>query len=248
MLAQHLPYNKPETASRNNSKGKTMKKVFSIVALAAAFLALGMAPQTALALGSITGTITNADGGAVAEAMVMVQGMEMRRGQRPFMARAETNENGEYAVADVPAGRYVVTAQAREFGGARVAQAVADGDPTVVNLQLAGGGRGGRGGGRGGHGEEDRPTGSLTGSVVFDNAPVADARVNLVPARMNVRGQRVRPINLTTDANGAFAVEAIPAGVWVVTAGKRDVGMGRERVEIVAGEGAEVTITLQARE
>jgi len=220
-----------------------MKKVLMLVVMVGAFMAMGFAPQSAMALGSITGTITNAEGGAVAEAMVMVQGIDVRRGHRPFMGRAVTDENGAYTVAEVPAGRYIVCANTREFGGARAAVSVLDGDATVVDLQLAGG-RGGNGGGRG----EERPTGSLTGHVLFDGAGVDAAHVTLVPARLHVRGQRVRPINIDTDANGDFAIRAIPAGVWVVTAGKRAVGMGRERVEIVAGEAADVTITLRARQ
>jgi uncharacterized GH25 family protein len=221
-----------------------MKKVSMLVVMALALMTLGLAPQSAMALGSITGTITNAEGGPVAEAMVMVQGMDVRRGQRPFMGRAVTDENGAYAVADIPVGRYIVCANTREMGGARAVANVAEGNATVVDLQLAGG-RGGRGGGNNG---EERPAGSLTGHVLLDGAGVDAARVVLVPARLNVRGQRVRPINLETDANGDFAIEAIPAGVWVVTAGKREVGMGRERIEIVAGEAADITINLRAHQ
>ncbi len=211
------------------------------VMMASALMTLGFAPQSAMAFGSISGTVSSADGGAVAGAMIMVMGIDMHRGQRPFMGRAESIEDGSYEVTNVPNGRYIVSAMTRELGGARAEALVENDGNTPVDLVL----RGGRGGGGGG---EERPTGSLTIDVVPpDGVEPGVARVCLVPARMQMRGHRVRPINLETDADGHLEIETIPAGVWVVTAGIRGVGVGRERVTIVAERATEVTITLRGR-
>lgn len=222
-----------------------MKKTVMFVLLAAALVGLGFTPQSAMAVGSVSGTVIDAEGNAVAGAVVMVQGIQHRRGQRPFMSRSETDDNGAFSVGEIPAGRYVVAAMARELGGARAEAEIVDDANTEVNLQL----RGVREG-RGGHGEDEEvATGSLTGTVLdADGNVVADARVVLVPARMAQRGHRVRPIQLLTDVNGDFGVEAIPAGVWVVTAAKRGVGMARDRITIEADGALDVTLTLQMRE
>jgi len=222
-----------------------MKKVFGIVAIVAALLALGFSAQPASAVGSIVGSVIDADNAPVAGAMVMVQGVAHRRGQRPFMARAESGEDGSFAFADVPDGDYVVGAMSRELGGAR-AQVNVAGAEANVTLQLQGHRPGG-----GGDDEEDVPMGSLTGVVRdAEGNPVEGARVMLSPARLVARhGMRqARRIATETDANGAFTVAELPAGVWVVMAMKRDVGAGRGRVEVEADAEANVEITLQHRE
>jgi hypothetical protein len=221
-----------------------MKKAVVLLTILAAFLAVGFTSSPVQA-GSIVGVVVDADDAGVAGAVVMVQGIQHRRGQRPFMARAESGEDGSFAFADVPDGRYVVTAMVRELGGARAEAAVVDGGEAAVRLVL----QGRRGGGNGGGGEE-RPMGSLSGTVVdADGNAVGGAQVMLMPARLvNHRGQgRVGRIVAETDENGAFAVEELPAGQWVATARMRGVGAGRSRVEVVAEQNAEVEITLVGR-
>lgn len=217
-----------------------MKKAFALLAVAAAFLALGFTAQPSYAVGSIGGVVTDADGNGVVGAMVMVQGVEHRRGQRMFMARAETGEGGAYEVADVPAGRYIVAAMTRELGGARAEAVVEDGQRAEVNLQLQG-----RGGGGGG---EERVVSPLNGHVIdADGAAVEGARVVLMPARMARGRMRMPRLNAVTDANGNFRIDEVPVGVWIVTAMKRGVGAGRARVEVLADQEANVEVVLNHR-
>ena len=220
-----------------------MKTKIFILGLLAAVLAMGFAAGDALANGAITGSVIDADGEPVAGAIVSIMGQAHQRGERPFRVRLETNENGTFGVRDVPAGRYGITAGAREVGMARVRAAVQDGEVTEVELQLQG--RGGRGGGD----DEERPEpGSVVGQVVnADGEPVAGAIVALVSLeRRNHRG-RHRGMRTRTAEDGTYSFENAPAGNYRAMAWARGVGRARTDLEVVAGEETEVDLTLQGR-
>jgi len=217
-----------------------MKTKIFILGLLAAVLALGFGANDALANGAITGAVIDADGEPVAGAIVSIKGQARRRGERPFRVRLETNEDGTFGVRDVPAGRYGVTAGARELGMARARVAVQDNEVSNVELQLRG-----RRGGRGGDDEERPDPGTVVGQVTnADGEPVAGAMVALrsVDRRHRGRGFRTR-----TNEQGMFSFEAVPSGNYRIMAGSRGVGRARGEVEVIAGEESEINLVLQGR-
>lgn len=61
-------------------------------------------------------------------------------------------------------------------------------------------------------------------------------------------GDRPRPepvAETTTDANGKFTFSNVPVGMYVVVSGERGAGMGRARVEVVAGKTVSVEVVVQ---
>jgi len=217
-----------------------MKTKIFILGLLAAVLALGFGANDALANGAIIGAVIDADGEPVAGAIVSIKGQARRRGERPFRVRLETNEDGTFGVRDVPAGRYGVTAGARELGMARARVAVQDNEVSNVELQLRGR--------RGGDDEERPEPGSVVGQVVnADGEPVAGAIVALVSLeRRNHRG-RHRGMRTRTAEDGTYSFENAPAGNYRAMAWARGVGRARTDLEVVAGEETEVDLTLQGR-
>ncbi|MBM3327361.1 MAG: carboxypeptidase regulatory-like domain-containing protein [Calditrichaeota bacterium] len=220
-----------------------MKKLLTLLAIAAAVAGLGFnAP--ALANGWVTGAVLDADGNGVAGAQVGIQGVDRVRGQRPYMARAESGENGAFGFRDVPAGRYIVTAMTRELGCGRAEAVVEDNAGVEVTIRL----QGRRGGGGGGE-EPELEFGSISGTVTFNDEPVEAARVVAAPVRLNHRRGFVRArLTTDTDGNGAYSFADVPVGNWVVMAMKREVGMGRGRAEVIVDENTEVNITLIGRQ
>jgi len=225
-----------------------MKKVFGIVAILAAVLALGFTAQQVQAQVTVHGVVSDADGAPVAGALVAITGMGHERGQRPFMGRAQTGDDGAYSFANVPDGRYLVTAMTRALGGAR-GQADVAGADVELNLTVQGRGGNGGGGNGGGNGGGEVVVGGMTGHVIdVDGAAVAEARVVVSPVRLaNRRGHMRMPrLNTQTDADGNYAFAELPVGNWVVMVMKRGVGAGRARVEVAVGDPVQVEdITLR---
>lgn len=225
-----------------------MKKGMFLIAALVALLAFGFGSQQAIAQGSVAGSVVDADGAGVAGAHVELMGMGGGHGQRPFRANAETDENGAFAFGEVPAGQYVASAGAREMGMAHARLEVADGQETEVVLELQG-----HGGGGGGEGE-DPQFGSVSGTVVdADGNAVAEARITIVIRHEDDNGGRhrrhhVRHVRGVSDENGEFSFEEVPAGAGLITAGKREVGIARARIEVVVDENTEVELQLQGRE
>ncbi len=219
-----------------------MKSKIFILGILATILAMGLGAEEALADGAVAGVVIDADGEPVGGAVVSIMGQQRRRGQRPFRARLETNEDGTFGLRGVPAGRYRVVAGARELGRAAARIAVQDDEVTRIRLQL----RGRRGGGGGGGDDEERPDpGSVVGQITnADGEPVAGAFVGLRSAE---RGRRGRGIRTRTNEEGMFAFEAVPAGNYRIMAGARGVGRARGEVEVAAGEESEVNLQLQGR-
>jgi hypothetical protein len=107
--------------------------------------------------------------------------------------------------------------------------------------------------------------GGITGTVMKDGKPVANARVGLidraeVKARMGKRAkgqaadgagaaekQRPTPIaTTTTDSEGKFALSDVKVGDYVIMAGVKGEGRGRAMVSVAAGQAANVEVQISA--
>jgi hypothetical protein len=119
-------------------------KQLSVILGIAALIAFGFAVQPAQAA-TVGGVVISADGNGVANAMVVIQQLDVRRGQRPYAARIASGRGGIFVFDNVPAGRYSVSTVTRQ-GSARAQIAVRADDAVRVRLALQGR-RGGRGGG-----------------------------------------------------------------------------------------------------
>jgi hypothetical protein len=104
-----------------------------------------------------------------------------------------------------------------------------------------------------------KPVGSISGKVVDkDGNPVAAARVNVIVApkvaeankqadEPTTKPAKPESVGKTTTADdGTFSIKDIPVGKYVVVAGKKNVGQGREKAEVTEGKDTAVTITLKA--
>ncbi|MFN3821510.1 MAG: carboxypeptidase-like regulatory domain-containing protein, partial [bacterium] len=201
-----------------------MKQVVSVIALLTLSVALLGLIQPVQAF-TVSGRVLDADGNGVVGAQVYLNQMNHMRGQRPFMGRTVSGDDGSFSFADVPGGDYVISAMHRELGMAAQRIPNLNGDVEGIELVL----QGRHGGGGGG----DVPTGSITGTVTALNedgeaVAVEGAFVRAMPARMaHHRGFRPVRFNATTDANGQYTLENVPIGVWIVVAYKPQVGAGR---------------------
>ena len=194
----------------------------------------GRAGEGDAAVGAVTGTVTDTDGNPVAGARVMLV-QDRNRMRRPYMARTESDENGNFGFRQVPVGEYTIAAMTREMGADREQIEVRENEVTEVALQLQGRG-----------GEE---IGVVSGRVIdLDENPVEGVRIMLIPADMGRRGGRGGHMLATlSDQNGGFRFEEVPAGVYVIAAKLRGVGMDQAEVEVVADQEVEVLLQLHLR-
>jgi len=222
-----------------------MKAKILLLGIAVAILSLGFGTSEAHANGAVSGVVIDADGEPVGGAVVSITGRAHQRGERPFRARFETNDNGTFGFRDVPAGHYHIIGGAREVGMARARIEVQDDEVTNVELQLRG--RVGRGGGD--REDDDQPDpGSVTGQIVnADGDPVAGAIVAVVSQDRRRHRGRARGARTRTDDQGMFTFENVHEGNYLVLAWARGVGRAREAIEVTAGEETEVNLTLQGR-
>src|SRR5687767_4474491 len=80
-----------------------------------------------------------------------------------------------------------------------------------------------------------RPTGVLTGKVVTaDGAPVPGAEVRVTELRRRA----------LSGEDGSFRFEALPPGDYLLEASSPRLGAAVDRVRVIAGETAEVTLAL----
>jgi len=211
-----------------------MKKMLAALLAVTALCAFGI--NSASAAGAIHGVVVNAaDDSPVAGAIVKVEGMQMERGHRPFMAKLESGEDGSFSVDEVPAGKYMIGAMAREIGVGMAKVEVAD-EAVDVTVKI------------GNPGKPDMQFGSLTGKVVdSDGNAVAGAKVMIICKGERGRNARhFKTLVTKTDDNGAFSFDKLPVGNFMIGAVARGVGAARDKVEIKADEQAEITLTLQA--
>jgi hypothetical protein len=141
-----------------------LKKSGNIVLGLAVALALSLAATSAKAAdtGKVTGKVLDKDGKGVAGAMVQVRtppekgagkgnkpaaADEKPKGERPKpVAKGKTEADGSFTLADIPAGEYVVAANAKGVGMAREKVTVKAGETAEVKLTLKEGKEGGKGG------------------------------------------------------------------------------------------------------
>src|SRR5918912_2250047 len=93
---------------RYNKKGIVSMKMriftMSLLTLCLALFTMGAAVAQTATTGSIEGTVTDPQGGAVPNATVTVSGPNLIRAQT-----AQTDDQGRYKVLNLPPGRYTVT-------------------------------------------------------------------------------------------------------------------------------------------
>ncbi len=216
-----------------------MKRSWLLLALAVALVTSTFATDQAFAQGAVAGVVIDENGDPVEGAVVTIQSAVRVRGERPFVERFQTEENGRFGWRQVPQGRYVVIAGAREVGLARVRAGVRDGEITRLEIQLQA------------RGERERPRrefGSIAGQVVdAEGNPVAGAVVSMFVQRGEERGVRHVGVRVRTNERGVFEIERAPVGNVVLAAAARGGLRGRTVVEVEAGEATRARIELQGR-
>lgn len=87
--------------------------------------------------------------------------------------------------------------------------------------------------------------GSVTGTAFWGDAPLADARIELLPDDWRVTGDETAVGSATSDADGQYTITNVPTGEWSVVAywpdGERSEG-GTPVVDVVAGHTVADTI------
>jgi hypothetical protein len=113
---------------------KIFTRIISALATVALCLALGAVAFGQETTGSIEGTLTDAQGGRVAGASVLVEGAAFNR-------TVNTDDEGFYRILQVPPGRYNITINASNFTGQRKEDVeVTLGRSTVTDLVMQAGG------------------------------------------------------------------------------------------------------------
>jgi len=112
--------------------------------------------------------------------------------------------------------------------------------------------------------EPAQQTGSVSGTVMKDGKPVANAKIGLrvAPAKGKRSSKQASPTTQpgadsakhskhdlaaqgTSDAEGKFTLQNIGPGQYLVIAGDKAQGRGKVHVVVVSGEDASVVIDLQ---
>jgi protocatechuate 3,4-dioxygenase beta subunit len=168
----------------------------------------------AAATGSIAGRVVSADAQprALRRARVTIGG-----GSLPYPRTTISGDDGAFVFERVPAGRFTVSAAKdgyapMNYGATRSGRpgttvAVADGQPTRVELRL--------------------PRGAVIAGTVtdVDGQPAAGIRVNVMARQFSGTGRTDyryatlgTPGTATTDDRGAYRVFGLPAGEYIVAA------------------------------
>ena len=168
-------------------------------------------PSTSMISGAV---IDAASSAPVRRAIVTVSGDGAIGGRS-----AITDEAGRFAIAQLPAGRYTISAikagylttafGAKRPGRTGVSQALASGDRVAIELRMS--------------------RGAVLGGTVTDErgAPAAGVRVTA----MDMRDQGISGPNagqfVRTDDRGAFRIFGLAPGEYVIAAVSSPVGSGR---------------------
>src|SRR6266404_2961288 len=111
---------------RKNRRICAMSLVIWVLCLAAALPCPGQAPDT-----TISGTITSALGGPIANAMITVRNLATND-----VSSLTANADGSYTLKNVAPGRYEITASASGYATADITIALATGSSAPANLVL----------------------------------------------------------------------------------------------------------------
>ncbi|GAB6061294.1 carboxypeptidase regulatory-like domain-containing protein [Deferrisoma palaeochoriense] len=183
----------------------------------------GAPGKDAVDTGTITGVVEDATGAVVSGATVTTD---------PATQTVTTDDQGTFALADIPVGAYVLTATKDGMGTTTLPVGVAGGATTNVRLTLTA------------DSGTEETSGQILGKVLDVNGqPVAGATVE-------VEGQGV---TATTDETGAFTLEGVEPGfVYLyVTSPDKTIyldGETRSSIYVAAGDTVEdVTVTLSGR-
>ncbi len=136
-----------------------------------------------------------------------------------------TDENGAFVAHGIPAGRGSVRVTAAGWAPATAAFALAAGAETTLRIELT-------------------PGAVLAGVVRRDGRPLAGVRITVRGAADAAGTAWWRAT--ATDADGAFSLDALPAGRCSATAGLADSRLHREQLMLVAGERAVWDLELDA--
>jgi uncharacterized protein (DUF2141 family) len=190
----------------------------TLLAMALAAIASILPAQTASAQGGTIAGLVYADRAPVEGATVVLSN---REGE---VARAVTGPRGGFEFPGVAAGRYIVSAFKEGVGRGRSEAGVREGQTTYVRIHL---------------GRTSGDAGALAGLVFNADGVVGEAQV-VLSRDDQVVGRSV------TNAEGRFGFRPLRPGVYKVEAFKRGVGVGMGRVEILAGQTANIRIELRA--
>jgi len=89
-----------------------MKKTVIFTAILLAVILFGVSTSTVQAA-TVGGVVLDARGNTVGGALVVIQQVDVPRGQRPYAARLQSDRRGVFVFDGIPGGRYVVSATTR---------------------------------------------------------------------------------------------------------------------------------------
>ena len=207
-----------------------MQKISFLIILA---LLIGL-PAFAQDVGSVSGSVSTEDGEPVAGAQVMLMGQRGGNGM-PEMHRTNSDDEGNFAFADVAVGNYNISAMAM-LGMAQAEIQVAAGEETVVDLVL-----GQRGGG--GDDDDDRPVGSVSGTVFTEDGAAVEGAQIILMGEMN-DNRRPDVYRGETNADGEFNFDPVVVGNYHITANLGREGMAQDDIEVAADENTVVDLIL----
>ncbi|MBT3233438.1 MAG: T9SS type A sorting domain-containing protein [Calditrichaeota bacterium] len=176
--------------------------------------------------GTVSGTVANEDGEAVAEARVMLNS----RGQRPL--QAQTDENGAFNFAEVPVWEWTVQITGRGYLPFRedIEVAVDQAVELEIVLEVAGG--------RGDDDDEEVEFGRVSGTVANeDGEAIAEATVLI-----SSRGHRSQRVN--SSENGEFNFDEVPVGEWAIQVSGRGFDLHRGELAVEVNQVVELEIVL----
>ena len=183
--------------------------------------------------GSVSGTVANAGGEAVAEATVLISS----RGHRS--QRVNSSENGEFNFDEVPVGEWAIQVSGRGYDLHRGEFAVVVNQAVELEIVLVPFNNDG-----------EIEMGSVSVSVTDENdQPIELANIRLVPAnRENWRlpGWMRPPVGFTNE-EGLFTFDDVPTGEYLARASKRGFEHADLELEVVVDENSELAFVLVAR-
>lgn len=167
-------------------------------------------------VGVISGTVTDSQGGAIANATVNVFL------NNSLVASVNTNQNGTYTIPNLAPGNYTVSATAQNFQTQVQGVQVVGFQTSTANFSLS------------------PDPGSLTGTVTANGGtPVPGSVINV---RTAAGGAVIATV--ITDQNGTYLVSNLAPGTYFVSASAQDFQTQTQGVSIQPNQTAAVSFTL----